>query len=227
MGQYKLSKLQVTNFRNLSPDIVNFCPGINCILGENGNGKTNILEAIHVLLTAKSFKKNTSFPQFLSMDGEKPEIIFSSLITKNEEKISYSAKIDERNNNWFADGKLIKKRLPIDVVFINPFDSYSFHTLASTRRQWFDQHISILDKIYKKALSRYKSLLKFRNNLLSKKPAKFREQIKAMDREIAKVSVLIISRRQNFLLEIKNYFADYSFLFQNNIRVLFIFWTKL
>ena len=45
MSNYKISKLQVTNFRNLNPDIITFTNGINCILGENGNGKTNILEA--------------------------------------------------------------------------------------------------------------------------------------------------------------------------------------
>jgi len=208
MTQYKLSKLQVTNFRNLSSDIVSFCPGINCIIGENGNGKTNILEAIHVLLTAKSFKKNTSFPQYLSMDGEKPEIIFSSVFTKNDEDISYCAKLSEGKNNWFSNGKLIKKRLPINVVFINPFDSYSFHTVPSARRQWFDHHIGMIDRPYKKDLSRYKSLLRFRNSLLSKKPDKFKEQIRAIDSEIAPVSISIIKRRQKFLTEIRDYFAE-------------------
>jgi len=208
MTQYKLAKLQVTNFRNLSPDIINLCPGINCILGENGNGKTNILEAIHVLLTAKSFKKNASFPQFLSMDGEKPEIIFSSIIENNGDSISFSGKINEKTSAWYTNGKLVKKRLPLKVVFINPFDSYGFHTLASNRRLWFDQHISLLDTVYKKAHARYKSLLRFRNTLLAKKPDKFMEQISAMDREIAKISVIIISRRQKFIAELKGYFCD-------------------
>ena len=83
MNSYKISKLQVTNFRNLNSDIFQFNNGINCILGENGNGKTNILEAINVLCTKKSFRKNTSFPQFLSIDGGKPEIIFSSVLIFN------------------------------------------------------------------------------------------------------------------------------------------------
>ena len=73
----EIVSLRVKNFRNLLEMPIEFGPKINCILGENGNGKTNILEAIHVLSTKKSFRKKTSFPQFLSVDGEEPEIIFS------------------------------------------------------------------------------------------------------------------------------------------------------
>ena len=48
--------------------------------------KQIFLEAIHVLSTKKSFRKKTSFPQFLSVDGEEPEIIFSSLINERGEE---------------------------------------------------------------------------------------------------------------------------------------------
>jgi recombinational DNA repair ATPase RecF len=47
-----------------------FSDGINCIFGKNGNGKTNILEAIYYLINRKSFRKKTGFPQLLSMDSE-------------------------------------------------------------------------------------------------------------------------------------------------------------
>ena len=136
MTNYKISKLQVTNFRNLNSQIISFSNGINCILGENGNGKTNILEAINVLATKKSFRKNTSFPQFLSVDGEKPEIIFSSVLENQfEEKISYSSNMTNESILWFVDGEPAKKKLDIKVVFINPFDSYGFHNTASDRRE--------------------------------------------------------------------------------------------
>lgn len=72
MNTLKISKLKVENFRNLSGDVIEFSNGINCILGENGNGKTNILEAVHYLSTKKSFRKNASFPQMLSFDCEQP-----------------------------------------------------------------------------------------------------------------------------------------------------------
>ncbi len=119
MISYKISKLQVTNFRNLNPDVISFSSGINCIVGENGNGKTNILEAINVLATKKSFRKNTGFPQFLSIDGGKPEIIFSSVFHNSEnEVVSYSSKMTSESILWFLNGAPVKKRLDIKVVFI-------------------------------------------------------------------------------------------------------------
>lgn len=200
MNTYKISKLQVTNFRNLNSNIINFSKGINCIVGENGNGKTNILEAINVLATKKSFRKNTSFPQFLSIDGEKPEIIFSSVFSDQENHlISYTSKMTNENILWFLDGAPAKKRLDIKVVFINPFDSYSFHNNASERREWLDYFLSQLDNDYKKNLSKYVTALKFRNTLLNKKPSRFREQILAGDFEFSQLSFYLTKKRLEFL----------------------------
>ena len=201
MLPYKLQKFQATNFRNLLPDVIEFGPNINCILGENGNGKTNILEAIFVLANKKSFRKNTSFPQYLGIDGEKPEIILSSVFEVESETISYSAKIEEKNSQFFLEGKIAKKKPEIKLVFINPFDSYGFHNIPANRRTWFDQHISLLDKDYKKALGKYTSALRSRNVLLSKKPPAFREQIKAFDVELAANSVHITEKRVAFIKE--------------------------
>lgn len=206
MLSYKIQKFQATNFRNLFPDIIEFGPKINCILGENGNGKTNILEAIYVLANRKSFRKNTSFPQYLGIDGEKPEIILSSVFeAAGEASLSYSAKIEEKKSQFFLEGKIAKKRPAIKLVFINPFDSYGFHNIPASRRTWFDHHISLLDSSYKKTLNKYGTALRSRNVLLSKKPPHFKEQIKAYDRELAKCSVFLTEKRLNFISEIGPY----------------------
>ena len=200
MMSYWIEKLQVTNFRNLLPDIVTFSPGINCILGENGNGKTNLLEAIHVLTLRKSFRKNTSFPQYLGFDGEQPEIIFSSTFTSYEkERFSYSVKLLPSSGQYFLDGKPVKKKPDFKLVFINPFDNYNFHTTASFRRQWFDQHLSQLDREYKISLKQYHNRLKFRNTLLTKKPSQYAQQIAAIDPDIAEQSVILTQKRIQFL----------------------------
>ena len=149
-------------------------------------GKTNILEAVHVLATNKSFRKNAGFPQYLGMDGEKPEIIFSATFEagRNPFLISYTGKIQEGRVQWFCDGKPIKRGDKINVVFINPFDSYGFHNVSQERRYWFDRHISMLDAEYKSSLYKYKRLLRFRNNLLKETPGSYREQITVFDPRI-------------------------------------------
>ena len=158
-GSLKISKLQVKNFRNLQDSAIDLGPYINCIFGENGNGKTNILEAIHVLATNKSFRKNAKFPQFLGIDGERPEIIFSSILTCNDSNIlSYSGKMGSDASEWFVDGKADKRKIPLSVIFINPMDAYTFHNSSTYRRAWFDRYISQIDLKYKRTLSKYLKL---------------------------------------------------------------------
>lgn len=199
---YRIQKLQVTNFRNLEPDVIEFGPKINCIFGDNGNGKTNILEAIYVLTTKKSFRKNSSFPQYLGIDGDKPEILFSSVFSHEQKPFSLTAKMEKEGSQVFMDGRPTKKRPPIAVVFVNPSDAYQFHTSASFRRQWFDQSISQVNPEYKKVLNKYNSLLRNRNTLLGKKPPKFREQIDALDPLFAECFVALTRARLNFLEEV-------------------------
>ena len=81
----KIKKLKIANFRNLGASTVEFSPHINCILGGNGEGKTNYLEAIHFLFNGKSFRKGVSFPQCLSLDGDNFETRFSLLNNLNSE----------------------------------------------------------------------------------------------------------------------------------------------
>lgn len=209
MKNYKILKLQVNNFRNLDNQIIQFSPKINCILGENGNGKTNILEAIYVISSKKSFRKNQSFPQFLSVDCEKPEIIFSSVFIDFENNpFSYSSRMTAEEMSYFQNGKPIKKRIDIKTVFINPFDSYGFHTNPSDRRDWIDKYLSLLDEAYKKTLSRYQTLLKFRNTLLSKRPPKYIEQIRATLDDFSLLSFELTQKRLRFLSELGPYMGQ-------------------
>lgn len=204
MVPLKIAKLQVTNFRNLSTDIIHFVPGINCIFGKNGNGKTNILEAIFFLAYRKSFRKNTSFPQLLSIDCGKAEILFSSLWSDQYfEQLSYSGRVEDKNSQWFLNNIPSKKKLDINVVFINPFDSFQFFNSSSFRRAWIDDHLELLDIVYKQNFKKYENFLRFRNTLLTKKPHHFLEQITAIDKEIAPLAYQLIQARQKFLLQLK------------------------
>lgn len=202
---FKLSKLQIKNFRNLDNTVLEFTKNINCIFGENGNGKTNILEAIHFLINKKSFRKNTSFPQIISIDSEQPEIIFSSILEDEYSKTSYSGKIQLDSSSWYMNNEVHKKRIDLETVFINPFDSYSFHNIPSFRRDWFDSHISKINKKYKTILNKYNQSLKFRNTLLAKKPELYIDQINAIDLQLSEYSYFVSNERAAFLEEIKDF----------------------
>ncbi len=200
-----IEKLQIQNFRNIDSEIISFGPNINCIFGENGNGKTNILEAIYYLIKRKSFRKNASFPQMLGIDGENPEILFSSLFKNREENkpLTFSGKISSEGSTWHRDGSSTNRKLNIGVIFINPFESHGFHTSASFRRNWMDEHLSQLDDEYKKLLARYTKSLRFRNKLLASKPSQYQKQIDAIDKEMAPLSLQLTNKRLHFLEEVR------------------------
>ena len=128
-------------------------------------------------------------------------------------------------NEWYIDNKPSKKKLDIKSIFINPFDSFLFHTSASFRRNWFDSQFSILDNEYKATLKKKKNFntaLRFRNNLLSKKPLDFKNQVKASDAQFAKYNFYLGQMRKKFIEELNKYcesifknIFDESHLFKN------------
>jgi DNA replication and repair protein RecF len=204
MANFKITKLQVTNFRNLQPDIVTFSDGINCIFGKNGNGKTNLLEAIYVLINHKSFRKNTTFPQLLGMDGEKTEILFSSVFSDDQEEIfSYSGKVLTDHALWFLNDKQAKKKVQVPIVLINPYDSVNFFLSAQFRRHWFDYHFSQLSEEYRQTLRALQLTIKFRNKLLATRPLHYRAQIEALLPGLARDSFQITEEKKIYLKDLE------------------------
>ena len=201
-----IRKLRTINFRNLGSDIIEFSPFINCISGDNGHGKTNILEAVSLLINRKSFRKNAGFPQYLGMDGEKPVIELFSVIDWNDKQYSYTGRLTENESKWSMNSRPVQKTLPLKTVFINPFDSNSFHVQKDFRRKWFDHHIGLMDSSYRKILSRYNKALLFKNTLLKKGGGK--KEIDVIDRELASNIKKITIRRMDFIHSVSCHHKD-------------------
>ena len=221
MPYYFLDKLKIKNFRNLEDDVVPFNSGINCIFGENGNGKTNLLEAIYVITERKSFRKNTAFPQFININGDVPEILFQTKFkdTKDHE-YAYSGKLHIQKNEYFFNGKTVHKKPQVQSAFISPFDSLLFHSTPVFRRQWFDRNLSAIDPHYRKCLRDYNQALKMRNTLLFTKSTDFLGQLKAIDGEMAQYAFLILQKRTQFIGQLKNFFVEtFHQLFSQNHKM--------
>lgn len=215
MDNFRINKLQLTNFRNINNSVIEFNENINCIFGKNGNGKTNILEAIYFLAYRKSFRKNTSFPQILDTDSEKPEIYINSVFKdESESNTAYSLQITNDGFQYFHNSKPIKRKLDIPTIFINPFDSFQYHNQSSFRRNLFDQYMSVMDADFKKVLARYNKCLRQRNALLSKRNAALRSQINAIDEQYIQYIYEISNFRAAFVENVNKYISNiYSELF--------------
>ncbi len=205
----RLSQIRATNFRNLNPDWVQFGTGINCIMGDNGQGKTNLLEAIHVLLNGKSFRKQAAFPKLLSVDCESCEIFLNGefLVPGENRQTTLALKMEhDKKNIWYKDNRLAKGRPGISSVFINPFDAHHFFNTPAFRRSWIDNYLSQIDVTYRKTLGRYLVALKFRNAILaSPGHRQASKQIDAIDPWIAQYTVYLIKARQTFIEELQQY----------------------
>lgn len=229
---WKIKKLQAQNFRNLKNSVFDFSAGINCIFGENGNGKTNLLEAIFFITNKKSFRKNTDYSQLLNIEGENPQIILQSVFENNEELIPYSVRITDQSEERFMHNKP-EKSTPSSSVFINPFDAYNFHTSSTFRRQWFDSHISLGDKEYRQVLGRFQKSMRFRNSILSMGGKSALAQLKAIDEQVAEYSAILTKKRHDFLVSLNSFitptfkaiFSEEHFL-ELDLDSLFLHWDK-
>jgi DNA replication and repair protein RecF len=233
MNCWKVRKLQAQNFRNLKKDIFEFSPGINCIFGQNGNGKTNLLEAVHLLTNKKSFRKNTSYSQMINIEGESPEMIIQSAFVNGEELASYSLRMTDDLEERYLNNSFEKSKTLSTSVFINPFDSYSFHTSSTFRRHWFDSHLSLIDKEFKQILSRFHKAMRFRNSVLGIGGKNTSTQLVAIDEQVAEYSSIITQKRFQFLGELNEHITPtFRAIFSEDHRLeldldsMFVHWDK-
>lgn len=198
MDKYFVERLRVENFRNLPDAIFEFDKGINCLYGQNGIGKTNILEALYFLINRKSFRKKVSFPQLLSVECEKPEIFFQAVAHLNARPEQFSGKLSEQGAAWFFNNKPEKKRPQKRCFIINPFDSYSFHSQSSYRRAWIESHFARISGSYQKLLSRFNKFLKIRNALLSSYPIN-ETQLISLDKEFCETIYALMENKKKLI----------------------------
>lgn len=221
----KISKFKVENFRNLNFDFVELHPNLNFIFGDNGNGKTNFLESVYVALSGKSFKKNVSFPQLISFDKDFQELLFGYLV----ENDYISGRVTAKKSEWFKNNKGIsKKDARLSSVFIGAHDPHLFFSSPQSRRDWFDDQISKLDKNYENALYRYKKLLRSRNKLLSgPKSEGGLRQISAIDTNLSSLIPLLEVVRERFIEKIEDYLApQFQNIFQEMFEIKLILNSK-
>lgn len=163
-----LQKLSLLNFKNFSETVLSFSDSINCISGNNGSGKTNILDAIHYLALCKSYFQATDSLHIKQgcnlfviqgdfMINKQPESVFCGL------KINQK-KIIKRNQKEYD--KLSDHIGLLPVVMIAPVDQEIITGGSDERRKFMDSIISQTDRSYLLNLIQYNRVLAQRNALL-------------------------------------------------------------
>ena len=167
-----LRKLSILNYKNIREATLTLSPKINCLIGHNGVGKTNVLDAVYYL----SFCRSASNPidsqvichdePFFMIEGEYSE---NSENSENSEFISCGMKRGQKKH--FKRNKKEYKRLSehiglIPLVVVSPSDTLLIEGGSEERRRLMDMVISQYDRSYIDALARYNNAHQQRNILL-------------------------------------------------------------
>lgn len=162
----EILNLKLTNFRNFIFTEVSFSKKINLIIGNNGSGKTNLIEAIHVLALTKTFRN--VYDSVLINENSKLAVIEGTINSKIKNKyqieISQQGKKAKINNNNIS--KLSDYISKILLVTFSSNDIKLITDNPSVRRKLLNIEISQLNNIYLKYLNEYNKIMKQRNAFL-------------------------------------------------------------
>jgi DNA replication and repair protein RecF len=217
-----LTQLQVLNFKNYEEANLHFSSRINVLVGKNGSGKTNLLDAIYYLsLTKSAF--SSSDPQCI-LHGQNYFMVKGKFqIDSKSKEIASSVQIGSKKV-FLEDGseyeKLSEHIGKYPVVLIAPDDVDLVKEGSEMRRKFFDSIISQLDKRYLEDLMQYNHALKQRNSLLKM----FSERgnpdwivLESFDQVLVKLGKSIFERRDLFAKEFLPVFKRYfQFIVEDN-----------
>ena len=208
-----LQKLSLLNFKNIESQEFDFQQKINCFVGANGVGKTNILDAIYYLSFAKSYfnpiaGQNIRHGQeFFVVEGD-------YLLNDRSEKIICSLKRGQKKilkRNGKAYDKFSQHIGQLPLVIISPADRDLITEGSDTRRKFMDGVISQQDKDYLTNLISYNKILSQRNALL-KYFALNRTfdalNLKVYDEQLIAFGTKIYAKRKEFLKEFEEIFIQ-------------------
>jgi DNA replication and repair protein RecF len=199
-----LENLRLINFKNYQDEFFDFTPEINCLVGDNGAGKTNLLDAIHYLSLTKSFLNNSDLlairheEDFFSIIGtvvkEPHEFRVKCQLKKGDRKlVSLDGNVYERLSHHIGQ---------FPIVLISPNDTDIIQGGNEYRRRFFDGIIAQLDREYLEYLIRYNHALRQRNHLLKNAESKQRidpDLLEPYDQIIQATGKRIFEVRKQFL----------------------------
>ena len=164
----KLKNLRLINFKNHLDSNWEFNNKVNCFVGDNGSGKTNILDAIHYLSLTKSYFNSSDIDSanfdsdFFTVKGSfENDRIISEIVCHFKRGYSKSVKNNDKKYKKFSDHIGI-----YPIIFISPTDTNLIHENSDVRRKYIDSGISQFNNIYLSNLISYNKTLKQRNKLL-------------------------------------------------------------
>lgn len=190
-----LTDIRLQNYRSYLDDSFEFEPGVNIIVGPNGVGKTNLLEAIMVVLIGKSFRGKdmvlvNNDSDWLRLDAHNSlnQTRVVKIVKKPDQKTEKTFELDEKVY------KKLSPKISHPVVLFQPNDLLLLISDPSTRRAWMDGILEKTEVGYTKILTDYRRALSQRNALL--KQSRFSDsQLFAWNLRLCELANEIVKKR--------------------------------
>ena len=199
----KLNNIRLENFRNYRDAAVEFEPGVNLIVGDNAQGKTNMLEAIAFLGSGKAFRAQKA-AELVRFGADFAQIEGGVFSQEREQSLKWVLFPGARPRQLYRNG--VKKRTAADIsgvlntILFCPEDLMVLKGGGAGRRRLADSAICQLRPNYEAALSEYNRILEQKNKILKDRhenPALL-EILPEFNARLCQVGALIISYRARF-----------------------------
>ena len=205
-----LDRLIVTNFKNCAEADIELCGNINCFVGNNGAGKTNLLDAVYYLSFCKSYfnpvdSQNIRFGEdFFAIHGHYGDDVVSCVLRKGQNK---QMRWNKKTYKTLAEhiGKL-------PLVMVTPSDTVLITGGSEVRRKFVDGVIAQTDRQYLEHLIQYNKALDQRNRLLKQMwdDRQWEEQmVEVWDEQLCRHGDYLYDARARFSEAFMPYFDEY------------------
>lgn len=198
-----LNHIHLTHYRNYDELNLDFSPKLNVFVGDNAQGKTNLLESIYVLSLTKSHR-TTHEKELISWNQEYSKI--NGKITKKIGDIDLTMMVSNKGKKTKVNGleqrKLSEYIGHLNVVLFAPEDLSLVKGAPQTRRRFLDMDIGQINPHYLHQLSIYQTVLKQRNQYLKKSSFKGEHDeiyLSVLDEQLASSGSIILFQRLRFL----------------------------
>ena len=206
-----LEKIVISDFRNIQLQELEFSPNVNCISGNNGEGKTNLLDSIHYLSMTKSafatsdrfcFRHGTeefSIAGTYRMENGLSSRFALRMTSKGEKKV-------KRDDKPY--GKVSEHIGVLPIVMVSPSDISMVSESGEERRRFVNAVLSQMDREYMSALQQYNRLLMQRNKIL-KEMSPDRSLLEVIDMRMAALAEPVYKARKEFVERLRPLVKEY------------------
>ena len=206
-----LEKIVISDFRNVELQEIEFSPNVNCISGNNGEGKTNLLDAVYYMSMTKS--AFAASDRYVLRHGAEEFAVAGTYMMENGTRSRFALKMTSKGEKKIRrDDKPYQKISEhigvLPVVMVSPADVSMVSESGEERRRFVNAVLSQMSHEYMAAMQQYNRLLLQRNKML-KDMNHDRSLLEVMDIRMASLAVPVYEARKKFVEDLRPIVSEY------------------